>query len=266
MTITVALPDGSTAEVDASALTLPDGAQILAPGATPEGFVSDAYHAAQLESVGRSKAADKSAMKRQLKEDPALRAEILKAAGVEVDKDGNPQIPDVSTAITGARQTWESDVLAPIKSQLDTLSQGLKSKAILASLVGDDGKPLVEPRFLKPGPDGRSYAEATFGGLVQVDPASGETYAVDASGNPIPSADASRPYATPREYFSKLLASPDYAHLAPPAPEAQKGAGYKGNLGASGASKSYAQMSDAEKVAYATEHGVDKLAELQATA
>ena len=254
--ITVTLPGGETATVDQGALALPDGATLLAPGATPEGFVSQAFHDARLEEVGRAKASDKKALKRQLKEDPAFVAEVAESLGIEV-RDGKPVVPDVSEAVNRARATWDTEVLAPVKDTLDGLQSSLRQRtltATLASLKDDEGRPLVREEFLAPGPNGApSYAETVFGGTLRLSD-NGDAVAVDAQGNPVPSSESGRAYATPSEHIRSLLSSDGYAHLRTPAPDGQRGPGFRGGGSGSGGQKRSA-MSPQDKAAYVREHG-----------
>ena len=222
MTITVSLPDGSTAEVAPDALTLPDGAQILAPGTAPKGFVAEDYHKAEVQR--RSK--DSAALRRDLQQDASFRAEVLKEFGIPLSDDGKPAIPDVSSAVQTARQKWEAEQLAPVAERLTGLQTSLARQALQTAAKG-----LVRDEFATPPiPGAPSYIETVLGSRVRYDADLGYVVALDADGKtPLPSGNpqSGRPYADAAEFVASFIASDAGAMLRRETPK-QSGPGYRG--------------------------------------
>lgn len=254
MKLTVTLPDGNEHEVESSALTLPDGAQLIAKGETPDGYVTKAYHDSRLEETGRDASASLKQAKRQLRDDAEFRAEI--AAQIKAES-----APETEAAITAARKKWDDEVLAPVQERLTTFTEGLRKETLLSTLRGmkdEDGRPLIREEFLTRTGDAPSYAETVLGRFVAIGD-DGRPRAVDAEGNPLPSAEAGRAYASPAEHLRQLVTSDDYAHLRPAPPAGQRGAGYRGSSGAAPTGLKRSQMSAKQKVDYQREHGAEAL-------
>lgn len=253
MQITVTLPDGATHTVEPSALTLPDGAQLLAPGSTPDGFVSKDFHEAEVKR--RSK--DTATTRRELSADAEFKASVLREYGIPVGDDGRPAIPDVSAAVQTARQKWEEEQLRPVAERLGGLERTLSQKALAAAAKG-----LVRDEFAAaPVPGAPSYVETILGPRVRFDPELGYDVAYAEDGKtPLPSANPrpGRPYADAAEFVTGFLASDAGAVLRKPDAPPQQGAGYRGGSGtaATGALRRSA-MSAEEKAAYVRDHGTD---------
>lgn len=223
MKVTVTLPDGGTAEVDASALTLPDGAQLLGPGDAPEGYVPKDFFEAEV----KRRAKDTQAIRRELAQDPETARAIFEAAGIPLGDDGRPRVPDVSTAVQTARQKWEAEQLEPVKGSLSRLQESLARQALLAAAKGQ-----VRDEFATPLPGGPSYVETALGSRVRFDPDLGYVVALDERGDPLPSSSPApgRPYADAAEFVSSFVKSDAGAPLRRPV-QSQPGASYRGSTG-----------------------------------
>ena len=247
MQITVTLPSGETATVDQGALALPDGARILAPGTTPEGFVTTEFFEAEVKR--RSK--DAKALRRELAGDPDTVRAVLEAAGVAVDAEGKPAIPNVSDAVQTARQKWEAEQLKPVQDSYEGLQSALAQQALLAASKG-----VVRDEFTARIGDGPSYVETLLGGRTRYDADLGYTVALGPDGSPLPSANPKpgRPYADAAEFVTAFVASDEGAALRPPDPKAQTGPGYRGASATAGGVKR-STMDVAQKAAFVREHG-----------
>ena len=247
MTATVTLPDGSTAEVESSAIALPEGAQLLAPGATPEGFVAKDFMAAEI----RRRTKDTDGLRAELLADPETTRAVFEAAGLALGDDGKPAIPDVSSAVQKALAKFEEEKLKPVQEADKALREKLARQALLAASKG-----LVRDEFATPIAGGPAYVETILGARTRYDAELGYVVGLGEDGEPLPSANPApgRPYADAAELVSSFLATDAGALLRVPDPERQRGAGYSG-AGGSGSPPKRSAMSVKEKAAYVSEHG-----------
>lgn len=245
MKLTVKLPDGNTVEVEHDAVALPEGAAFLAPGATPEGFIPQATHDAE---VGRKVAeAVQERLKNHVARDKAAEdATVIQAV---LAKHGGKT--DNSALEAYAAQVRESEV-KPLEARIEKLNGSLKSRAILAAAASFGFK----DEYVKSIGGAPSYAEHVLSQFADFDPESGEVYWKE-NGQRVPGS-AGTAYL-PLSDGAKRLKEHDAFKALFKEPAAQGGADYKGG-GQSGGAKTMAraqfdQMDPAGKAGFINEGG-----------
>ena len=144
---TVTLADGNTAEVELSAITLPEGHSIFDGQSAPNGYVKQEVFDAKVQNF-------KSQVKRSLQSDDEFKLEVLKAAGVPLGEDGKyvaPKGKDVD--MEAIRRQFEAEMVSPLKQQLEGY-QAKTSKLLEArkryEILQAAQKLGVKEEFLKP--------------------------------------------------------------------------------------------------------------------
>lgn len=224
------------------AKSLPEGYRILSSDELEDGYLP--------RDVVREQYVPQTEFKRRLRnsltresalEDEGLVATILEKHGKKT--------PDID----GAKEQWRAAELAPVLTQLETMTRSLVSREVeqeARELFGEQA-PLVT----------RAY-----GNDFVYDAELGYTVAVS-NGVPIPAVNPTneRPYQSAGEYFAQK-AKTDAALKAAlkQDPTNNSGSNFKGGKPPAGGPGSRSAMTEAEQVAYINTHGTDKYLALPA--
>jgi hypothetical protein len=257
-------------DVAIDAIALPDGYQILAPGTTPKGFVSETYFKDELDRRGK-------AMAGLIKPDDAIADDGLfkrmaERRGIGLGEDLKPTRKIDPDEIKSMREQWRKEELEPVRGQLDTVTkqyrdrerndlmheveramapaEGPKVKEALRSRTFPDQPPAIVEQLLK---------------RFERDDERGVWFFRDGAGNPVYSENptTANPYAPPSRLFAMLRAqNVDIFENTSPTPS---GLGKPGAGGRPSDTRKASEFSLGEKMEFMKQHGADawtkKLAE-----
>lgn len=169
-------------EVDQSAITLPDGFQLLGENDIPDGFVKQEVMDSTI--ADRVKKAKTNALQ-EAHANESVRNQVLSEYGVELDENGKPKgLDSKGIDLEKEREKWEKQNLVPIKTELE------EAKGKLTNLQSTTIKQSLRSAFAGKAKDeyldadiGDPYVEQVFGSKFKYNPEVGKVLQVDSEGN-----------------------------------------------------------------------------------
>lgn len=208
--------DGETYTVSPENLSLPDGAQLVGPDDTPDGYVKRSMLESQVSSA-------KEGLRKpeEILGDDDLFRRAAKRRGYEVDEDGELVVPnsDDGPNIDEIEERFEQERLKPLeqeKEKAESQAQMFKRRALRGSLI-EAGKKLGVKDYLLSSDDGRTppivrmfgdefeYDEEHDKFALQKSDGEGFEYASDPS--------EGDPYAGPVDFLKRLQSKDEYADM-----------------------------------------------------
>lgn len=255
---TITLPDGGTAEVELSAIALPQGYQMLAPNAAPAGYVKQEVMDAKIaERLERQKGS--------LKSDPAFARDVFSAHGIPVGDDGKPALPKPGKEVDveALRGQFTKELVDPIKVEAEKLkaqNARLLDAKRRSEIISSAVKHGVREDLLKPiasVPGAPSFWENMIGGqygyVEQTDSFAlrdGDGFAINPNGT------GQAPYLDIDAHVASLKKDSAYAGFFKV--EGQKGSGFQQNGNAAPAGQVTREMLSTGKLSAEQLEGVAK--------
>lgn len=255
--IKVKLSDGSTVEVEATALELPEGHHLITPGSVPEGFVTKSAMETTIQD--RVATAKKNA-RTELVDDKDFQKGVLSKFGIQLGDDGKPVGIKTTDDIEQVKRSLADQYKSEYEPKLQDLQGKLKaqtSKIVQAEVRNAAIQAGVKKSLL-------DYVVTAHAGQFDVDEKTGKVALRDDNGFVINPGASDGSYQGPGEFFQKWKAAPERAELFED--NRPGSSGYQGGGGGKGAvTISVADARDYQKLAAAREQAAKSNAELQIT-
>lgn len=214
MKVTVQTEDGEI-EVEHTELGLPDGAQVIEPDESPDGYVTKEFHQSQLDQA-------KEGLRKpeEIIGDDELFRRAASRRGYEVNEDGKIVDAEGSEVdLDKAKENWRQDELEPVKQELekkDNQLQTFKSRTLRGSLVEAGKEVGVEDWAITAPDDGmKPPIVNSFSDHFAWDEENEQWAVVDDNGNfkMANNPTKEKPHAGPTDFLKTLRDNPQYDHM-----------------------------------------------------
>lgn len=170
--------ENGTIEVDRSAISLPEGFQLIGEGDIPSGFVKqEVMDSTVADRVSKAK---RNALKEAHK-DESVRNQVLSEIGVELDEDGKPKgLDSKEIDLDREREKWEKQNLNPVLQENEELKK--ENSQYQSGLVSEALLSVFAPK-MKEGYNNKMFIKNTFAPQFKYSKEHGRVLQVDSEGN-----------------------------------------------------------------------------------
>lgn len=195
--------NGAPVEVEHTELQLPDGAQLIEPGQTPEGFVSREFMQQEIQRRGKN-----LHRREDLLTDDEFWREAAQQRGVQLGDDGKPvKTKDVDPE--KLFQQWEQQHLKPATEKIEKLTgtvSTLREQTLVGQMLQAASQMGLKKAYLTPPADGlEPPVVSMFKSAFGYDEDSGQWAVKEGEGfRYAPNPTQQQKYAGPQHFFDGL--------------------------------------------------------------